>query len=88
MQAVAVEQRDDGQGDELESAVIFAPTFIRGVFPQNRGDEIPESEKLRIGLLARIEPGRTVPITVSWRQHGKRAALVDYGTGSLPLAKR
>ena len=78
----------DGKGDELESAVIFAPTFIRGVFPQNRGDEIPESERLRIGLLARIEPGRTVPITVSWRELGKRAALVDYGTGSLPLAKR
>jgi hypothetical protein len=72
-------------GDEMESAAIFAPTFIRGVFPQNRGDAIPENEQFRIGLLTRIEPGQTVPVTVSWREQGERAARVDYGTGSLPV---
>jgi hypothetical protein len=72
-------------GDEMESAAIFAPTFIRGVFPQNRGDEIPESEQLRIGLRARLEPGKTAPLTVSWRQQGERAVLVDYGAGALPV---
>ena len=72
-------------GDEMESAAIFAPTFIRGVFPQNRGDMIPENEELRIGLRARIEPGKSVPITVSWREPGERASRVDYGSGSLPL---
>ena len=77
-----------GGGDELESAAIFAPTFIRGVFPQNRGDGIPENEQLRIGLRARIEPGKSVPITVSWRDTGKHAARVDYGTGSLPIPDR
>jgi hypothetical protein len=46
----------------MEHAAVFAPTFIRGVFPQNRGDEIPESEQLRIGLRARIEPGKTAPL--------------------------
>jgi hypothetical protein len=72
-------------GGELESAAVFAPTFIRGVFPENRGSDIPESEQLRIGLRARIEPGKAVPITVSWRERGGRAARVDYGTGSLPI---
>ena len=72
-------------GDEMESAAIFAPTFIRGVFPQNRGEGIPENEQLRIGMRARIEPGKTVPITVSWRQHDERASLVDYGSGTLPV---
>ena len=72
-------------GDEMESAVVFAPTFIRGVFPENRGSAMPESEQLRIGLRARIEPGKAVPITVSWREHGHHASLVDYGAGSLPL---
>jgi hypothetical protein len=72
-------------GEDMESAAIFAPTFIRGVFPQNRGEAIPENEQLRIGLRARIEPGKTVPITVSWREQGGRAATVDYGTGSLPV---
>jgi hypothetical protein len=73
------------EGKEMESAAVFAPTFIRGVFPENRGSEIPESEQLRIGLRARIEPGKAVPITVSWRERGEPAALVDYGTGSLPV---
>jgi hypothetical protein len=76
--------RTDG-GDEMEHAAVFAPTFIRGVFPQNRGDEIPGSEQLRIGLRARIEPGKTAPLTVSWRQEGHKAARVAYGTGSLPV---
>jgi hypothetical protein len=71
--------------NEMESAAVFAPTFIRGVFPQNRGIGAPESEELRVGLRARIEPGQTVPITVSWREHGEPAARVDYGTGSLPV---
>lgn len=74
------------KGKKLESAAVFAPTFIRGVFPENRGSEIPESEQLRIGLRARIEPGKSVPITVSWRERGERAARVDYGAGSLPIA--
>jgi hypothetical protein len=72
-------------GKEMESAAVFAPTFIRGVFPENRGSEIPESEQLRIGLRARIEPGKAVPITVSWRERGGHAARVDYGGGSLPI---
>ena len=36
-------------------------------------------------MRARIEPGKTVPITVSWRQQREHASLVDYGTGSLPV---
>jgi hypothetical protein len=72
-------------GNELESAAIFAPTFIRGVFPQNRGEATPENEQMRIGLSVRLEPGKSAPITVSWRQHGERASRVEYGTGSLPL---
>ena len=72
-------------GDRLESAAIFAPTFVRGVFPQNRGDDIPVGEQLRIGLRARLEPGQTAPLTVSWRQRGERAVLVEYGRGTLPV---
>jgi hypothetical protein len=74
-----------GDGGELESAAIFAPTFIRGVFPLNRADGIPENEQLRIGLRVRLDPGKTAPVTVSWRERDERASLVDYGTGSLPV---
>jgi hypothetical protein len=72
-------------GDEMESAAVFAPTFIRGVFPQNRSTDIPENEQLRIGLRARLRPGETAPLTVSWRQQGEQAAVVDYGAGTLPV---
>jgi hypothetical protein len=72
-------------GDDMESAAIFAQTFVRGVFPQNRGSDIPETEQLRIGLRARLKPGETAPLTVSWRQQGEHAALVDYGRGTLPV---
>jgi hypothetical protein len=72
-------------GDEMESAAVFAQTFVRGVFPQNRGSEIPESEQFRIGLRARLKPGETAPLTVSWRQQGEHAAVVDYGSGTLPV---
>jgi hypothetical protein len=72
-------------GNELESAAVFAPTFIRGVFPQNRAEGIPENEQLRIGMRVRLEPGKSAPITVSWREHDERPSLVDYGTGTLPL---
>jgi hypothetical protein len=72
-------------GDEMESASIFAQTFVRGVFPQNRGTDIPEGEQLRIGLQARLKPGETAPLTVSWRQQGEQAAVVDYGAGTLPV---
>jgi hypothetical protein len=72
-------------GGDMESAAIFAQTFVRGVFPQNRGSDIPETEQLRIGLRARLKPGETAPLTVSWRQQGEHAALVDYGRGTLPV---
>jgi hypothetical protein len=72
-------------GDDMESAAVFAQTFVRGVFPQNRGSEIPESEQLRIGLRARLKPGETAPLTVSWRQQGRHASVVDYGAGTLPV---
>jgi hypothetical protein len=72
-------------GDQMESGAIFAQTFVRGVFPQNRGTDIPESEQLRIGLRARLRPGETAPLTVSWRQQGAQAAVVDYGAGTLPV---
>jgi len=72
-------------GDQMESAAIFAPTFIRSVFPQNREGGVPIPEQIRIGLRTRLKPGQTAPITVSWRQNGSRAVTIAYATGSLPV---
>ena len=63
----------------------FAPAKKLVSLLFHRGTEIPESEQLRIGLRARLKPGETAPLTVSWRQQGKKAAVVDYGSGTLPV---
>jgi hypothetical protein len=57
------------------------------VFPQNRGEEIPPAEQLRIGLRVRLFPGREAPLTVSWRVREDRVARIDYGSGSLPVPR-
>jgi hypothetical protein len=78
--------RTDG-GEEIDGAAVFAPTFVRGVFPQNRGEEIPPGEQLRIGLRARLDPGATVPLTVAWRQRQGRPVALEYGSGALPVPR-
>ena len=73
-------------GGELRTAAIFARGFAHTNFPTNRGEvKTPESEQIRIGLKAVLEPGEKAPLTVSWRG---RAARIDYGTGSLPVPAR
>jgi hypothetical protein len=75
----------------MKTSVVFSSTFVKSNFPHNRGpgsgpSSYPESEQRRVGYLAVIEPGGTVPVTISWREPaGRVAARVDYGRGSLPL---
>jgi hypothetical protein len=76
-----------GGGDEIDAAAVFAQTFVRGVFPQNRGEEIPVGEQLRIGLRARLDPGATAPLTVAWRERGGRPVAIQYGSSSLPVPR-
>ena len=73
------------RNDSLETVNLVARDLGVRTFPQNRGSEIPESEQLRIGLRARLKPGETAPLTVSWRQQGEHASVVDYGAGTLPV---
>ena len=69
----------------MESAAVFAPTFIRGVFPQNRVHRDSRERAAPYRAAGTLQPGETAPLTVSWRQQGEQAAVVDYGAGTLPV---
>jgi hypothetical protein len=78
----------DGRGHRLKAAVTFAAGYLHPLYPPTRGPAtLPDEELERLGRLAKIEPGKTAAITVSWREpRGKRtAARIDYGGGSLAI---
>jgi hypothetical protein len=78
----------DTDGRRVESSAIFLESFVHGLYPPTREPRrLPEAELRRIGRIALIDPGKTVPLTVAWRQpSGERTPVrVDYGSGSLPI---
>lgn len=82
----------DAQGDRLDASAVFLETFAHQLFPPTRepAGGIPESELIRLGVKARMEPGAVVPLTMSWRQgEGVEAPVrIEAGGSSLPLPGR
>jgi hypothetical protein len=75
-------------GSTVEGSAVFLDTFLHGLYPPTREPrDVSESELRRTGRLARIEPGKSVPLTVSWRlrEGADRPVRIEYGGGSLPL---
>jgi hypothetical protein len=80
----------DQKGRRLPASAVFLSSFVKSNFPHNKGQlRIPEEEQLRLGQLAKIDPGSSVPLTVSWHEPpGPRAAArIAYGKGSLPVPR-
>jgi hypothetical protein len=80
----------DQKGRRLPASAVFLSSFVKSNFPHNKGQlRIPEQEQLRLGQLAKIDPGSSVPLTVSWHEPpGPRAAArIAYGKGSLPVPR-
>jgi hypothetical protein len=78
----------DDRGRRLKASATFAAGYLHSLYPPTRGPEsLPDSELARLGKIAKIEPGKTAQITVSWREPGGRhtAARIDYGSGSLRI---
>jgi hypothetical protein len=91
LQPVEVEARDirvvGADGRPRQAAGIFLNTFVRGIYSAGRTDQASAFERIRTGRLARLGPGQTRPLTVSWRTPpgAGRAERIDYGAGSLPI---
>ena len=78
----------DDRGRRLKASATFAAGYLHSLYPPTRGPaSLPDSELERLGKIAKIEPGKTAQMTVSWREPGGRrtAARIDYGPGSLQI---
>ena len=82
----------DREGRRIRSSVTFASGFVRSNYPRNgplpsRPSRYPLAEQQRIGFLAEIKPGKSVPLTVSWQEpRGPRTATrLVYKSASLPI---
>lgn len=78
----------DDEGKSIRGDVIFITGFLHGLFPPTRAPKVlPEAAQLRLGLLAKLPPGGSAPINVSWRIAGGRdAARLVYPGGQLPIS--
>ena len=71
-------------GDPVAATPVFLNTFGKVLWSPGRGPEqMPESELLRTGRIAFLEPGDEVPFTVAWHAKDGEPVVVDYGAGSL-----
>jgi hypothetical protein len=74
-------------GGRLRSSAVFLSGFMHRLWPFNRGRSTrPLAERLRTGVLLRLRPGASAPLTVAWRtRRGAQATQVRWQQGRLPL---
>jgi hypothetical protein len=78
----------DRDGRRVEGTATFLGSYVHSIYPPTRGPTpFPEGERQRLGQVARLEPGKSAPLTVSWHEpKGPRTPVrIDYGKGSLPI---
>ena len=78
----------DAEGREVQSATRFLATFAHGIFPWSQRPEVMgDFERRRLGEIVTLKPGRSAPITLSWRLKAGAAppARVDFGAVELDL---
>jgi hypothetical protein len=85
----------DEEGRRVDGVATFILSYVKPRFPYNRGPgsgpgRYPEEERRRLGLVGVLEPGQSLPFTVSWHEPpGRRTvAEIDYGPGSLEVPPR
>ena len=79
----------DDDGHALRGQATFVRSYIHPLYPPTRPPPggLPDSEKLRLGQVVRLEPGKRTHLSVAWRlaPGGKPADRIEYGFGSLPV---
>jgi hypothetical protein len=75
------------RGTHLRSSAVFLSGFMHRLWPFNRGPGArPVRERVRTGMLLRLRPGASAPLTVSWRaRRGAPARAIRWQRGVLPL---
>lgn len=81
----------DAEGDELQATVSFLEAFAHGLWSWSQAPaKLTDFERRRLGQIATIKPGETLPLALSWRvpKGGDRPVRVDFGDGvTLALPK-
>ena len=82
----------DASGNRVGGVATFLNGYLHGLYPPTRhpAKGLPPQEKRRIGITARIDPGKRAPLTLAWRlKPGENPPVrVEYGAGSLPIPKQ
>ena len=75
----------DASGDDVAAQPIFLQTFGKSLWSPGRGPaQMPETELVRTGRIAWLEPGETVPFTIAWREPAA-PARIEYEGGWVPV---
>ena len=75
----------EADGDPVSAQPVFLQTFGKSLWSPGRGPaQLPETELLRTGRIAWLDPGETVPFTLAWRTPAA-PARIEYDGGSLPI---
>jgi hypothetical protein len=76
----------DSSGRALKSNGRFLQAFVHGLYGAS-GDptDIGDYERRRLGQVLTLKPGRTAPLTVSWRGPGARRVTI--GEIVLPIPR-
>ena len=79
----------DEDGHALKGTATFIRGYIHPLYPPTRPPSggLPDEERIRLGQMVRLEPGKQTHLTVAWRlaPGAKRPVRVEYGFGSLPV---
>jgi hypothetical protein len=71
----------DAAGETVAAQPIFLQTFGKSLWSPGRGPaQMPETELVRTGRIAWLDPGETVPFTIAWREPAA-PARVEYDGG-------
>lgn len=57
----------DGAGKPVRSSAVFLAAFAHGIYSYDDPAYDGDFERRRLGRIATVKPGQTLPVTVSWR---------------------
>ena len=96
LRRITIEAKDvravDEDGKALRGQATFIRSYIHPLYPPTRPPSggLPDSERIRLGQLVRLEPGKQTHLSVAWRlaRGAKPPVRIDYGFGSLSIPGR
>jgi hypothetical protein len=66
----------DRSGRDVAHTALFTAGYSRDIYPPRDRHRLPEKDAERLGYKAKLRPGDSKPLTVSWREGRGRPAPV------------